>query len=213
VTGPATGRAYRGQLPEARRADRRRRLLDAALELYGTVGYANTTIAQLCRESGVAPIKFYEEFGTKEALLLSLCEETFGRTMAALVEAVDAAPLDVEARSRAGIAVLCHDLLGDPRRARVLCIEMTGVSPTLDRRRREVLDGVGAFLFMQMDMLGQAAGRPLYPDPLRRRIVVRSAIGGINETLIGWLLDDEPPPIDRLVDVLTEMFVLATRVS
>ncbi len=41
-------RRYGGKSLEQRREERRRRLLDAGLELFGTQGFQHTTIEQLC---------------------------------------------------------------------------------------------------------------------------------------------------------------------
>src|SRR6266536_445680 len=51
----AVERRYRGRLPDERRAERRRRLLGAGLELFGTVGYHGTSIERLCAQAGVNP--------------------------------------------------------------------------------------------------------------------------------------------------------------
>ena len=53
MTQATTGRPYGGRSPEERRADRRRRLLDAALDRFGTTGYASTSITELCSSAGV----------------------------------------------------------------------------------------------------------------------------------------------------------------
>src|SRR5919198_3030469 len=72
---PALERRYRGRLPGERRAERRRRLLDAGLELFGTVGYRGTSIERLCAQAGVTTRHFYQEFPGREALLAAPCGE------------------------------------------------------------------------------------------------------------------------------------------
>ena len=77
-------RRYRGRLPDERRADRRRRLLDAGLELFGTVGYHGTSIERLCAQAGVTARHFYQEFSGREALLAAL----FGEIVSEVGQAV-----------------------------------------------------------------------------------------------------------------------------
>lgn len=67
-----TGRPYGGRTPDERRAVRRHRITDAALDLYGTVGDRATSVAQLCRAARVAPAKFYEEFSSTDDLVETL---------------------------------------------------------------------------------------------------------------------------------------------
>jgi len=60
---------------EAIRASSTSRILNAALELFGTVGYQSTTIAQIAEQAGVSKGLIYNYFDSKEALLRSMIEE------------------------------------------------------------------------------------------------------------------------------------------
>ena len=67
-----TGR-YGGKTAAERQADRRRRFLDAALELFGNdPGYRATTVAALSEAAGLSTRQFYEEFRTLEDVLAAL---------------------------------------------------------------------------------------------------------------------------------------------
>src|ERR1700756_1470513 len=65
----ATSRPYGGVPAEARREERRERLIEAAIELFGRDGYRTATIESVCRECGLAKRYFYESFSTLEDLL------------------------------------------------------------------------------------------------------------------------------------------------
>jgi AcrR family transcriptional regulator len=73
---PATTgeRRYGGKTATERRDERRERLLDAGLELFGTDGFAAVTIEALCAEAGLNPRYFYEQFATREELLGAVYE-------------------------------------------------------------------------------------------------------------------------------------------
>ena len=60
---------------EALRASSTSRILDAALELFGTVGYQATTIAQIAEKARVSKGLIYNYFDSKEALLKAMIEE------------------------------------------------------------------------------------------------------------------------------------------
>ena len=49
----------------------RRRLLDAALQVIRTQGYAATTVADLCKTAGVSKGSFFHHFSSKEDLALA----------------------------------------------------------------------------------------------------------------------------------------------
>lgn len=209
-----SGRPYGGRSPSDRRAERRRKLLDAGLTLYGTQGYASTTIAQLCRSAGVAPIKFYDEFSSQEALLVEVCEELIGTTVQQVVAAVELAPADVEARARAGLSAFCHALLDDPRRARVALIEIVGVSSDVEKRRRRFLGLYADVLIDFLRGIVAARGDLLDIDPERGRMLAMVLVGGVNEAIVGYLLDrPRGVSIDDMVDVLTELFVVASEAA
>ena len=65
-------RVYRKKNPEDRVLERRERLMQAALQLFGTQGYANTTIETLCSEAKVTTRHFYQVFSSREELLLAV---------------------------------------------------------------------------------------------------------------------------------------------
>ncbi|MGG8373885.1 helix-turn-helix domain-containing protein, partial [Streptomyces lividans] len=67
-----TGR-YGGKSAAQRQAERRRRFLDAALQLFGdSPGYRATTVAALSEAAGLSTRQFYEEFRTLEDVLAAL---------------------------------------------------------------------------------------------------------------------------------------------
>lgn len=76
MNSPAT-RAYRSVVREEQAAGTRRRILDAAAALFGSQGYAATSVAAVAAASGVASQTVYNAFGTKPALL----KETVDRTL------------------------------------------------------------------------------------------------------------------------------------
>ncbi len=64
----------------------RRRLLDAAMELFSEMGYEATTFADLAAEAGVGRTTIYEYFSDKEDLLASLVEEELPLTIGAMLD-------------------------------------------------------------------------------------------------------------------------------
>ncbi|HMJ15220.1 MAG TPA: TetR/AcrR family transcriptional regulator, partial [Polyangiaceae bacterium] len=85
-------RPYGGRAPEERKQDRRERLLEAGLDLFGTIGYTQTSIERLCARAGVTTRHFYEEFGSRESLLKAVYDQVIGRTMIAVRAAIANSP-------------------------------------------------------------------------------------------------------------------------
>ncbi len=207
----ASRRPYGGRSPDDRRADRTRRILDAALELYGTDGYSPTTISQLCRTAGVAPVKFYEEFASQEDVLLLLCEERVLVAFDAVNAAVDAAEPEIDAVARAGLGAFCHALLDDPRVAQVLLIEIVGVSREVERHRRAIARRYAELILRFYAMVCEARGETTPDiDSPQNALVATALVGAVMEAIVGRVLDENRMPIDELVEILANLFLLAT---
>lgn len=204
-----TGRKYAGRTPDERRADRRRRLLDTALDLFGSEGYAGVGIERLCATSGVTARHFYEEFGSREGVLRAAYDEIVEQGRVAVLDALAGVGDDADqaARTRAGIGAFVHHLLDDPRRARLACLEVVGVSPGLEAHRRAVLHLFAAVVEGQAARIGLV--EPLGDRPFG--LLSLALVGGVNELLIEWLSDPDRLPIDALVDDMVYLFVAVGR--
>jgi AcrR family transcriptional regulator len=201
--------------PEARKAERRRKILDAALELFGTKGFSNTTVSELCRSAGVAPAKFYEAFSGMEAVLRELYDELGDRNEEKVILAVEAAPMDFESRVRVGLWVWCHQILDDIRVARVLLVEAVRVSPEMESRRRFFLGAYANFVVDQFYKIvsetSASGGKTVELDPTMARIVAVGLAGGCDEAISDWMRDPEPAPIELLIESMVEMYLAVGR--
>src|SRR5215469_1236635 len=63
------------ELVQHRSRERRKRLLDTALQLFALKGYDETTIADIARKAGAPVGSFYQHFRSKRQLLLVLMDE------------------------------------------------------------------------------------------------------------------------------------------
>ena len=195
------GRLYAGRSPEQRREQRRRRLLDAGLQVFGTVGYDEATITLLCGTAKVGTKAFYEEFPTREALLLSVATDVVAIAAQRLETALAAAPQNLEQRVRAGLAAYIGYLTEDPRRARIAYREIR-VAP-LEAERQFASAAFAELVTAQVAELGIGGHA-------RDNLLLALALtGGVGELLNHWTSAAEKPSTDRLVDELTRIFVAA----
>src|SRR5262249_44643559 len=134
-TAAQAPRRYRGITPSERRAQRRERLMQAGLELFGTQGYASTSIRAVSAAASLNSRYFYESFGSREGLLYSVYERIVQEIVAGAAEATRGADT-IEGQARAGLRSGWTILTEDPRKARVLALEVVGVSDRLERLRR-----------------------------------------------------------------------------
>jgi AcrR family transcriptional regulator len=199
----AAGRRYAGRAADERRAERRRRLLDAGVALFGERGYGATTIEALYTEAKLAPRHFYEQFDGREDLLRAVYDETIEQVTRAVAAALAEDRTDVRSRVRATLDAFAQAMLSDKRRARIAYLEVPGTSRRLERRAGEVVRGFAAMI---EEDARTAVERGLLPDR-DYALTAKLLVGGTNALLTDWLLDPEPCPLEDVIDELTEAFV------
>jgi AcrR family transcriptional regulator len=197
----ATG-LYRGVTADARRAERRARLLEAALELVGQGGWGAASVRAVCAEAKLTARYFYESFENREELLLALFDTITQEAAMKVVEAVAADSGDAEAKSRAAIGAFVDVLVEDPRKARVAFNEAEGNEVLLRRRR----DGLRLFARLVAEQARAFYGAP--PDHSDHIIEVTATLlaGGLAELLTVWLDGEVAATRDQLVDDVAALF-------
>jgi AcrR family transcriptional regulator len=76
VKEPVKGKTEAGRRREERARHKRQRVADAALGLFLERGYMATTIEAIARKAAVAPATVYQAFGTKQAILARILDQT-----------------------------------------------------------------------------------------------------------------------------------------
>jgi AcrR family transcriptional regulator len=199
------GRLYGGRTTAERREARRERLVEAGLELFGTRGYADTSVKAVCTEAGLTERYFYEHFEDRQALLLAVYDRVADRVMRAAFDAALAAPPELEARVRAGLGGLIDVFEEDPRRARIQMVEVVGRGEEIERRTREVRHAFADFIASMADEL---LPRPDL-DEVDRRLGALALVAATTELTAEWVLGSLDVSRDRLVDHLARLFVAA----
>lgn len=201
---PATRRGYGGRSAEELLAERRERLLAAAMALFGTQGYLATRIEHICSAAKVTTRHFYEQFTDREALLAAVFDQIMADAATAVLAALATVGLSGLERANAGLRAFVNIQLKDPRRARISCIEVMGVSRELEGRRRQVMQEFAGFIESQ---LNQLAEQGLIPKQSYRGQAL-AFVGGVHELEIDWLLTEPRPSVDSVADEL--VFILNT---
>lgn len=204
-----TGRRYAAKTHEERRAERRSRLMEAALEQFGTRGAGQVSIEQLCAAAGTSTRGFYEEFSSREELLIALHDDLNDRALQAVVRAIaDIDPADLEARAHAGVAAYFRVMTSDRRWARIALVETVGHSPTAELHRRAAIERFGQLIELEANRL---AGLGLVP----RRDFSLTAValtGAINGLISTWTADGSwDAKVDGVIDEAARMIVVAVR--
>ena len=183
-------RRYGGQSPAERKQARRERLIEAGLEVFGTTGFASSSIERLCARASVSNRYFYEEFASREALMQAVYDEVLqGASMAGLLTMREEGLTPVE-RLVIGVRTYVLVVTSDPRRTRVVHHEVRTV-PSMAARRRETASWVA-------ELMRDVCGAPPDPDGLPF-VPGLAVLGAVSEVLARWTTSTPRPPVGPLV--------------
>ncbi len=188
---PAPARAYGGVALEERVAARRARFVDAGIELFGTQGFRGATVRGICAAAGLTDRYFYESFDSLEALLAEVFRTLTGQFAARLTaeaarfQSAHAGPLDaatIEAQAVVGYE-LWFDCVRDPRFARIVLVEVLGVSPAIDALYEELLRGMAELTIATLVAMQPGIRLP----KARRELLGRALVGSGQQVAKMWM--------------------------
>lgn len=198
------GRRYSGRDAAERTRQRRTAILTAALEVFAARGYPATSVKQICRQAGLTERYFYESFRDRHACLVALYDELAEQMRTATTDAIErAADLDLDEVTRRALSTFVNYLAGDPRRARVVLLEVVGTSAELEERRHAVLRG-----FAELTTTAWF-GRTEQAGP--RQLATVGLVGAVNHLLVDWLHRGQQEAPEELVDVCCTLFSATRR--
>ena len=161
----------------------RAKLIDAALQIFGTHGYGEVSVADLCECADVGKGTFYRYFDGKEALFLAAAHEVADQLVTAFTD---------ELRQVSG-----------EHEAALLAAHLRRGLPMLLELARRVLQDPGPFapaaaaLFAELvDRLGRATGHPDRAAEAGGLLVLLAVVeifSDLVEPLIPGRLDNSPP--------------------
>lgn len=199
---PARNRTYGGVDANLREEDRRKKLIEAGLEAFGTRGYAKTNIRTICRLAGLTERYFYESFGHKEDLLCALYRELVEEERTYALSILEDPSIESRVAALRSLRMFYHRFQEDPRRARVQLFEILGVSPQVDREYQSAMR-------MLSEMVRLFLGR-MFPDidreTLNSSIIPVGLAGSMIHVSHKWVLDGFTMPLDDIVNQVKDLF-------
>ncbi len=173
-------RPYGGVSAEARRAERRARLLAAGRKAWAESGPAGVKVRGICALSGLTDRYFYEQFANRDALLLAVADDVRDQLLTAMVQAGLGAEGGAAEKLQAALQAFLDTAAEDPQIMRIVTSDTAGV-PGLAERRHDVLA-------MIADLVVQHAPEVLGAhDATQLRRAAMFITGGVNQLIEGWL--------------------------
>jgi AcrR family transcriptional regulator len=179
--------AYRTTEKMAARKDARRKaILDAATHLFGEHGYHSTTVPMIVARAEISTGSFYMYFRNKEDVFAAALEAMGERALEVLHSAHDGLD-DPLAQIGAGVEALFLFLAGNPRDARIMIVESSGLSPRLEQVRRSILARHADEVRKTLAGRGGTTSTNI-------AIAAQCLVGAVFEPLCAWL---EKPEAER----------------
>ncbi|KUI02840.1 TetR/AcrR family transcriptional regulator [Mycobacterium sp. IS-3022] len=188
-------RPYRGVEAAERLADRRRRLLEAGLDLLGTGDPAELTVRAICAQAGLGVRYFYESFSDKDDLIGQVYDWVIGRIATTTQAAVAAAPAGE--KNRAAMANIVQSIAADNRVGRLVFSSRLSNGVVL-RKRAE------SFALMVMLTFQTASEMGAQRDS-QTKAAAHFVVGGVTQTITAWLDGDIELDDAQLVDHLAAL--------
>jgi AcrR family transcriptional regulator len=179
------------------KTDHRARLMAGMGTALLTLPYADITIADVVTQARVSKRSFYEQFPSKDACLLALCEQLTERTLAVMSEGFIKQATWQAQLTWVVQAYLSH-IQVQPALIRTLCIELMALgAPGLAVRRSIQLRFVD-FLLKQVESARQQESRHQAMTP----VMALAVVGGINELILNAI---EQGQTERLTALAPEV--------
>src|SRR5690348_11584092 len=198
------GRIYGGVDSEQRRAERRDKLLEAALDEFTSKGYHRTKISDLCTRAGVSTRNFYEKFPSKEALLLELHAHinrlALKRMLPLLDQLTDA---DAITRVTTLVDAFVEAVTSDPRYPRLNYVEAPGVSAAMERQHQDWFLRYTEFIEAECERAAAAGLAPVR----NYHLTAIGLVGAITGLLREWQAHEPPVPAKDVADEIRAIII------
>jgi AcrR family transcriptional regulator len=191
-------RDYDGKTAAERVIQRREKLIDAGLDLFGEHGFAGTSIRAVLRQAGLIDRYWAENFADLDSLLAAVYDRLIDEEVAACRAAIDETSGGSEG-SRAMITTIADFLQDDPHRSRIHLCEVLSGGPVSREQRRK-----GFYRLAQLvaDLL------PATPrgDSQQRLMLGVGVVAATDEYLRAWLYYQESITRDDVIDLVMLVF-------
>jgi len=186
---------------DARAERRRRRLAEAALELFAARGYNVTSVEDIVMRARMSKSAFYEFFTSKEHCFRELLALEGGALIAAVL--TDAASgHNHHERLRLGISRFVRTCFERSDVARVLIVESVGLSAGVDQVRHDLQSRFA-------DAVAEEVRHAMQHDPFYADkdpvIFGHAVVGAVNEA-VGYFLIHPGADADSLSESLCRIF-------
>ena len=194
-------RPERPERPE-RKEITRRRILDAAVEVFAERGYHEAIVDEIVRVSHTSKGAFYFHFPSKQDIFLKLVDELVERLSRKAEVAIAQAEGD-EAKVDAALAAVFDAFSGHRQLAKILLVDVVGLGRAFDQK----LVGARGRLALVIQRYLDGAVAEGHIPPLDTELTAAVWLGAINEVVVRWLHTGRPERLDAARPALRSLLL------
>jgi len=196
-----TGRRYGGIDSEERQRQRRARLIEAALAVFGEQGYHQSTVRDVCKQAQLTSRYFYESFDGMEDLFRAVYADVSRDLMQATVMALARSEPEPDKLAESALRAFFEFIRDDPRRARVALIDALNVGGEMqtafDKAQEDFALLIQGFMTQMFPRLPEAG--------LNHNTLAQGLVGSNTRIATKWVADRCRMPLE---DVLRNTYSL-----
>lgn len=189
-------RSYGGVSAEARHGQRRERLLESALDVFGTEGYSRATMRLICAKARLTERYFYEQFSGLDDVFQILHQQLSEGLIEAVAQAyTQHLSQDSDVRLRACLSAFFQYIRDDARRARILLMDAVATG------RNDVMDKTTTV--QRLLQLLNYRIEQMYPGALAQvdvELIAGGIVGMVVHTATIWAARGFKASLDEIID-------------
>ena len=174
----------------------------SALKLFAAKGFKNTSVLEIVESAHVSKTTFYQQFSSKEALVVALCQDLIDEIALEIKRAAMLEPR-VAYKAFAGIYRYLDICFTNPAVAHFILLESVGISEEVETVRREAMQGFADLIFV--------FAYQEFPNQVREeeiRIVSQAMVGAVNEVVIRNVSEaNQDLDIEELARLLNRLII------
>jgi AcrR family transcriptional regulator len=200
-TPGTTGRRYGGVDSEERQRQRKAKLIDAGLAVFGEQGYHQSTVRDVCKQAQLTSRYFYESFDGMEALFKAVYIAVNRELMQSTIMSLASCQPEPEKLAEAALRTFLEFIRQDPHRARVALIDALNVGESMnvlaDKASQDFAQLIGGFMQQMFPRLEETG--------LDIKMLANGLVGANTRIATQWVADRCKTPVN---DVLRNILVL-----
>lgn len=180
----------------------KRRILEAAAEVFADKGYYAAAVDDIVRASDTSKGSFYHFFPSKQGIFLALVDHMYSvllRRVEAAIAKEQGALNKVDAALR---AVLC-EFSRHRRLAKIMLIEAAGLGHAFNDKLFQLHAGFAALIKRHLDRAVEEGSIA----PLDTDLAAYAWLGAVNEVVTRWVHTGQPDPLDAALPELRAMLL------